>query len=421
MTLADEAVRVDGARLVRELEELARFTEQQGGPGAVTRVVFSEADLAARAYVTGLARAAGMTVRVDAVGNTFFRWEGTERSRAAVATGSHLDAIPHAGRYDGTVGVLGAIEAVRALRASGFVPGRSIEVISFTSEEPTRFGIGCLGSRLLSGGLSAEAAAGLRDADGRGLEELRVAAGFTGGLDSVRLERGAYAAFVELHIEQGPELERVGRDVGVVTAIAAPASLRLTVTGVGGHAGAMLMPVRRDALVAAAEMIQAVERAALATGFVDTVATVGMCEVFPGAVNSVPSRVRLSLDVRDVDGVRRDGMLAQIFAACEEIAARRKVAITQEWLNRDDPACADQGLVETIEMACQAEGFSRQCMPSRAYHDALFMARIAPMAMIFIPCRAGVSHRPDEYSSPEQLAKGVAVLARTLAALSLRD
>ncbi len=384
-------------------------------------MVFSEADLAARAYVAGLARAAGLTVRVDAVGNTFFRWEGAEPELAAVATGSHIDAIPNAGRYDGTVGVLGALEAVRALRASGFVPRRAIEVVLFTSEEPTRFGIGCLGSRLLSGALSAEDAAGLRDADGRGLDEVRMAAGFTGSLASVRVKPGAYAGFVELHIEQGPELERAALEVGVVTAIAAPASLRLTVEGVGGHAGAMLMPVRRDALVAAAEVIAAVERAALGTGLADTVATVGMCEVFPGAVNSVPSRVRLSLDVRDVDGARRDGVLETIFRAGEEIAARRQVTIVREWLNRDDPAGADAELVEAIAAACQAEGLGYQRMVSRAYHDSLFMARVAPMAMIFVPCRGGVSHRPDEYCSPEQMAKGVAVLARTLASMSLRD
>jgi N-carbamoyl-L-amino-acid hydrolase len=368
--------------------------------------------------VEGLALEAGMTARWDAVGNTFLRWEGTEPGLAAVGTGSHIDAIPNAGMYDGTVGVLGGIAAVRALKEAGFQPKRSIEVILFTSEEPTRFGIGCLGSRMLAGGLNAWDAVKLRDAEGRSLEELRVAAGFTGELGEVQGKAGAYAGFVELHIEQGPILESEGEGIGVVTAIAAPASLRIEVRGEGGHAGAMLMPVRHDALVAAAEIIQAVEREALATRADDTVATVGMCEVFPGAVNSVPSRVRLSLDVRDIDLARRDGVLAGIFAACDEVALRRGVKVEREWLNADAPCSCDSGVIAAVEAAGVAEGISGRRMVSRAYHDTLFMSRLCPVGMIFIPCKGGVSHRPDEFAKAEDIGLGVAVLARVLAALS---
>lgn len=410
-------------RLVTELCELAGFSDAaavpEGDGVAVTRMVFSSMDLKAREYVEGLARAAGMSVRTDAVGNTFFRWEGSEPRLPAVATGSHIDAIPNAGMYDGTVGVLGGIAAVRALKASGFEPRRAIEVVQFTSEEPTRYGIGCLGSRMMSGTLKAADAAKLRDKDGLGLEEVRTLAGFGGELGSVEVERGSYAGFVELHIEQGPELERANIPLGIVTAIAAPASLRITITGEGGHAGAMLMPERHDALVAAAEMIQAVEQCALGTGAVDTVATVGMCEVFPGAVNSVPSRVGLSLDVRDTDLARRDAVLREIEAACEKIATRRGVRVQHEWLNADAPAACDAALVKMIETACATEGVSAKRMVSRAYHDALFMARLGPMAMIFIPCRAGVSHRPDEFATGEDIGRGVTVLARVLGEMSL--
>ena len=257
----------------------------------MTRIVFGPHDLDARRYLRQLAAEAGLNVREDAVGNTFFRWEGSEPALAAVATGSHVDAIPNAGMYDGTVGVLGGLEAMRALQAQGFQPKRSIELILFTSEEPTRFGIGCLGSRLMSGALLVEDATRLKGRDGVTLDAAREAAGFTGSLHSVRRSVRDYSAFVELHIEQGPELERGQKTIGIVTAIAAPASSTLTISGRGGHAGALLMPQRRDALAAAAEVVLAVERAALATGALDTVATVGMCEVFPGAVNSVPSRV----------------------------------------------------------------------------------------------------------------------------------
>jgi N-carbamoyl-L-amino-acid hydrolase len=231
-------------------------------PPAVTRVVFTETDLRARAFLKGLCVATGLTVREDAAGNTFARWAGSDPSLTAVATGSHVDAIPNAGAYDGTVGVLGGLEAIHQLMRDGFIPRRSIELIIFTAEEPTRFGIGCLGSRLLSGTLDDTAGSRLTDPEGRSLDDVRTAAGFTGPLSSVRLEPGAYHAFVELHIEQGPLLEQRRLDIGAVTAIAAPASLRLTIDGVGGHAGAVLMPDRRDALLAGAEIALAVERAA---------------------------------------------------------------------------------------------------------------------------------------------------------------
>jgi len=270
----------------------------------------------------------------------------------------------------------------------------------------------------MSGTLSAADAAKLLDKDEHGLDEIRKAAGFEGVLEDTRLAQGTYAAFVELHIEQGPLLEQEQVPIGIVTHIAAPASLKITVQGEGGHAGTMLMPVRRDALVAAAEIIAAVEAAALRTGVIDTVATVGMCDVFPGAVNSVPSRVQLSLDVRDTDQARRDGVLAEIAAECARVAAARRVTIKHELVNADAPAASDAGMVETIAEACAAENLASKRMVSRAYHDSLFMARLAPVAMIFIPCRGGVSHRPDEYAAPEDIARGVAVLARTLASLS---
>ncbi|MFT4114758.1 M20/M25/M40 family metallo-hydrolase, partial [Silvibacterium sp.] len=240
---------IQTSRLNDELDHLATFSADPSP--AVTRLVFSAQDQAARAWLKDRAREAGLALREDAVGNTFFRWEGSEPALPAVATGSHIDAIPHAGRFDGTVGVLGGLEALRALKAAGFQPRRSLELILFTSEEPTRFGIGCLGSRLLSGTLGPEADNLLEtttetpDAAPRTLREVRESAGFHGDLATVRLAPGHYAAFVELHIEQGPLLEAEGLPLGLVTAIAAPASDRILLEGEGGHAGARLMPGRR--------------------------------------------------------------------------------------------------------------------------------------------------------------------------------
>jgi ureidoglycolate amidohydrolase len=407
---------VDASRLARELETLAAISD--GPPPGVTRIVFAEADRRARAYVTDLCTAAGLAIREDAVGNTFARWHGADTGLPPVATGSHIDAIPHAGAYDGTVGVLGGLEAIRALMQAGARPRRSIELVVFTAEEPTRFGIGCLGSRLLAGTLDAGAGERLRDPAGSMLDEVRQRAGYTGPLSTVRLAEGAYSAFVELHIEQGPLLERHHTDLGIVTAIAAPASLRVCVDGEGGHAGAVLMKDRHDAFLAAAEIALAVESAAKGSGSDDTVGTTGVCEVFPGAVNSVPSRTRLEIDVRDIDLARRDAALDRIFLACEEFGRRRGVTVRVERINADPPARCAPDVVDALARACQRRGLRHERMISRAYHDALFMARIAPTAMLFIPCRDGVSHRPDEYASPAAIAAGTAVLAEALAELS---
>jgi hydantoinase/carbamoylase family amidase len=405
---------IDG--LLAELAALAQISEAE--TPVVTRVVFSEADMRARAYVKGLCASAGLTVHEDVIGNTFARWQGREPDLAAVATGSHIDAIPNAGLYDGCVGVLGGLEAIRVLQRSGFKPRRSIELVVFTAEEPTRFGIGCLGSRMMAGALSPEQAVALRDRDQRSLEELRAQAGFAGPLESVALPAGRFFRFLELHIEQGPMLEQEGVDLGLVTHIAAPASVRIVIEGEGGHAGGKLMPGRKDALTAAAELILALEAAAKSSGAVDTVATVGVCEVFPGAVNSIPSQVRLETDVRDTDGARRDRVLDTLRFTCEEVAARRGVVITTQLVNADPPAACDPVILGTMEKAAMDAGKRYMRMVSRAYHDSLFMARIAPVAMLFIPCRGGVSHRPDEYASPKWIESGVDVLARTLAALA---
>lgn len=403
-------------RLIAGLHALARISAVE--PPVVTRVVFSEADLRARAYVKSLCREAGLEVQEDAIGNTFARWIGTEPELAPVGTGSHIDAIPNAGLYDGCVGVLGGLEAIRVLQQLGYQPRRSIELVIFTAEEPTRFGIGCLGSRMMAGVLSPGQAIMLRDKDGRGLNELRADAGFKGPLESVLLAKGRFHQFVELHIEQGPILEQEGIDVGLVTHIAAPASMRILIEGEGGHAGGKLMPGRKDALTAAAELILALEAAAKATQSIDTVGTVGVCEVFPGAVNSIPARVRLETDIRDIDAARRDGVIAQLKSACAEVARRRGVRIDTEMVNADPPATCDAAILDAMEQAAKEAGKTSKRMVSRAYHDSLFMARIAPVAMLFIPCRGGVSHRPDEYASPEWIGSGVHVLARTLAALS---
>lgn len=399
-----------------EIEKLADFSEAP--PPAVTRILYSKEDQASRKWLKTLMKEVGLLVREDGLGNLFARWEGSEPDLPAVATGSHTDAIPFSGKYDGVVGVLGAIEAFRALRKSGFQARRSLEIIHFTAEEPTRFGIGCLGSRALAGLLNKADLLRLRDSEGRGLDALRSAAGYSLPLEQTALPLNFYAGFVELHIEQGPRLEAEKLDIGVVSAIAAPAALRFTLEGEGGHAGAVLMPGRKDALIPAAKIIEEIERAALESDSSDSVATVGLMNLYPGAVNSIPSRVVFEADIRDVQLETRNGMIDRICAFAREICRQRDVRLKIETLNADAPCRSGDQLMEAIETACRRENFSHRRLISRAYHDTLFMSKICPTAMIFIPSKNGYSHRPEEYSSPEEIEKGVRVLAKTMAALS---
>jgi ureidoglycolate amidohydrolase len=407
---------IDSDRLSAEIDALALISEAE--PPVVTRIVFTPADMRARKWMIERCEAAGLRVRQDAIGNTFARWDGSDPGAPVVGTGSHIDAIPNAGKYDGVVGVLGGLEAIRALQRSGFRPKNSLELLIFTSEEPTRFGIGCIGSRMLSGTLSADAAGKLTDNDGESIDRVRQKAGMPGKLDEVQLPSSYYKGFVELHIEQGPILERERVPLGVVTKIAAPASARVLIEGAGGHAGGVLMPDRRDALCAASELILAIENAARTSGSIDTVATVGICDVFPSAVNSIPSKVRLTLDLRDTDLARRVSVMTAIDGASQNIAAKRNVTIHTEMLNADAPADCAPTVIEALSNSCKKHQLKFMPMISRAYHDSLFISRIAPAAMLFIPCRNGYSHRPDEYASPEDIARGTLVLAETLASLS---
>jgi len=403
-------------RIHEELKKLASFSASPNP--SVTRIVYSPEDLEARAYFISLCEEIGLQVRIDPVGNTFLRWEGTEPDLAPVGTGSHIDAIPISGQYDGTVGVFGGLEAIRYLMDSGYVPRRSIEILLFTSEEPTRFGIGCLGSRMLSGQLSPDEARAFVDSDGKTFEEVLASTNFKGKLEDVKLPESYYHGFVELHIEQGPILEKEGLDIGIVTKIAAPSSLGVNLVGEGGHAGCVLMPDRRDAGCAAAEVSLAVERIAQQTISEDTVATTGIMDILPRAVNSIPKEAYLEIDLRDTNTVTRDKALQDIQDEIQKISARRDVKSTSKVLNCDSPAICATELVDAVVKVAEELGLSSKKMISRAYHDSLFMAHVCPTIMIFIPCKDGVSHRPDEYSSPEEIEKGVETLALTLKSLT---
>ncbi|CAA2957351.1 ureidoglycolate hydrolase [Olea europaea subsp. europaea] len=414
---------VDSEGLQKQIDELSTLSETPAP--SVTRILYSEKDVLARRFIKNLMGLSGLSVREDAVGNIFGRWDGDEPELAPVSTGSHIDAIPYSGKYDGVIGVLGAIEAINVLKRSGFKPKRSLEVIMFTSEEPTRFGISCLGSRLLAG--SKELAELLKKTvDSQNISFFDAArfAGYANHLQdltSVFLEKGSYSAFIELHIEQGPILEEEATSIGVVTAIAAPASIKVDFEGSGGHAGAVLMPMsRNDAGLAAAELALAVEKFVLESGSIDTVGTVGILELHPGAINSIPSKSHLEIDTRDIDEKRRNVVIEKIHQSALSISENRGVKLSEfKIVNQDPPALSDDLITMAMESACQELNLTFRKMISRAYHDSLFMARISPMGMIFIPCYKGYSHKPEEFAAIEDIANGVRVLALTLAKLSL--
>jgi ureidoglycolate amidohydrolase len=407
---------INASRVIEQLTALHLLSDAP--LPAVTRVLYTPQDLKARAFLRARGAEAGLFVREDAVGNMFMRLPGSTGEAGAVGTGSHYDAIPVSGMYDGTLGVLGGLEALRALREAGFQNARDLEVLAFTSEEPTRFGTSCIGSRALVGQMGPRELRKLVDADGVTFDQAREAAGYNGELDGVLLEDGYYSAFLELHIEQGRRLEQRGLDIGVVTAIAGPLSADATFEGPGGHAGGMIMLDRADAALAAAEFALAVEAASLATASPDNVATTGLFSILPGAENSIGRFARVSLDARDVDLVRRDGVVAAARAAMDAIAEKRGVTTSFNIRSSDAPALCDVEVVAAATRAANVMGYSNTQFASRAYHDSLLMAAKFPTGMIFIPCRNGVSHHPTEFSSQEQIEKGIFTLALTLADLA---
>ena len=409
-------ITLNAERLLGEIEHISRFSDVP--VPAVTRILYTPADMAARRYLQQLADTAGLPWREDALGNWFVRLQGAEPDLPAVATGSHIDAIPHAGRYDGVVGVLGGLEALRAIQEAGITPRRSLELIMFTAEEPTRFGVGCLGSRGMAGLMPWDAMRTLQDADGVSLEQARANAGYTGSLESVELAPDAYAGFVELHIEQGPFLEAADREIGIVTGIVASTTVRVTLRGEGGHAGTVPMPERNDALAAAAELVLLAEKAANFQTRGVAVATVGMLDVHPGASNSIPSRVSLTLDVRAREMQLRDTMLEEIRTGLMALARSRRIQYEWQVLNHD-PACqSDPRILAAISRSAEARGYAHLSLVSRAYHDTVFMAQRFPAAMIFIPCHEGYSHRPEEFAAPEHIVAGAETLASTLVELA---
>jgi len=389
---------------------LGRLSELQGG---LTRVFLSAEQREANALVLAWMREAGMTASVDAIGNCAGRYEGLGPELPCLMLGSHLDTVRDAGKYDGMLGVIAAIECVSALNSGGVRLPFAIEVVGFGDEEGVRFGSTLLGSRAVAGTfdravLDAVDAAGvtMRDAlRGFGLDPEKVGAVARRPVDVL--------AYAELHIEQGPVLEAEGLATGVVTAINGGNRFGIELTGMAGHAGTVPMHLRRDALAAAAECVLAVER--IAAELPGIVGTVGRIEALPGAMNVIPGKVRFSLDVRAPTDERRHAAVSAMRAACEAIAQRRRVAFALTPLWEAKTAMCDPELQRQFAAAIAAEGGRVHLLPSGAGHDGMAVIAIAPIGMLFVRCAGGISHNPAEAVALADIAAGARVLARFIA------
>jgi allantoate deiminase len=398
---------IDARRIYDRCQALARHSEQ---PDGLTRVFLSPEQRAADDLVLGWMREAGMEARLDAIGNCVGRYEATEPGRPCLMLGSHLDTVRDAGKYDGMLGAVTAIECVAELHAAGTRLPFAIEVVGFADEEGVRFGATLLGSRAVAGTFDP-AALDAVDADGVSMRDAMTAFGLAPAriADAAR-RRQDVLAYAELHIEQGPVLESLGLPVGVVTAINGGNRVSIEIVGTAGHAGTVPMHLRRDALAAASECVLAIER--LAGSAADVVATVGRLVVSPGAVNVIPGNVRFTLDVRAPTDDARHGSRTAMEAECRAIAQRRGVAIamTPMWDARTSACDAD--LQQQFAAAVEAEGLRAHRLPSGAGHDGMALIDIAAIGMLFVRCKAGVSHNPAEAVDVADVDAGARVLLR---------
>ena len=403
---------INADRLLADLDAFARIgADPQGG---ITRLAYSEADLQARQLFLDRATAAGLAPRTDAVGNIFARRAGREDGLAPVGFGSHLDSVPNGGRFDGPLGVLAALEISRALNDAGLTTRRPIDLICFAAEESGRFGLGTLGSKALVGKLTGQMLDSLRDPQGQSLRQVLQGCGFDPArLEQARLRPGDYHAYLELHLEQGAVLESRGLPVGVVTGIAAPTRYRVTYTGRADHSGATPMGLRKDALVAAAELVLAVQRLTVKHGSPTTVGTVGILRIQPGAMNVIPGQAMLGVDIRDIEAEGKSRVAKKVFAAAKRIAKKWGIEAAIEPLT-DDPPVPLPGRIRQISAeACRARGIPFMELPSGAGHDAMYMAEVTEVGMLFTRCREGISHNPAEYVAPEDAVAGATALAET--------
>jgi N-carbamoyl-L-amino-acid hydrolase len=412
MTVSSKLV-IDRDRLNANLDRLAKIGRQPSG--SICRLAFSPEALQARYLIQQWMTEIGMSVRTDAAGNLIGTYAGRSDHAAALATGSHIDTVPSGGKYDGVLGVLAGLEVVRALYENKVRLNHPLEVIVFTDEESTM-----IGSQAIAGTLLYDQPERYITHTGHSIQTaLESLGGQWDALKTAKRDRTTIAAFVELHVEQGIILERTQNEIGIVQGVVGMRRKKITITGQANHAGTTPMEMRQDALVAASELVLAVRNIAHSLPS-QPVATVGYLTVSPNAVNIIPGRVELSVDMRDLSKDVLDRMVEQLDHQAQAIAAHTNTHIEMASLLCVDPTLAATSVQETIASVCEQLGFTHCQLPSRAGHDSLEMGRITDMGMIFVPSQAGLSHSEAEYTSPEHCAQGATVLLQTLLELDKR-
>jgi len=411
---------VNQQRLWSTIEKLSEFGRPPGAgfEGGVTRLGYSEADLSARTWLMQVMREAGLSVRVDPVGNIFGRRPGTE-NLPVLLVGSHIDSVLNGGNFDGDVGVLGTLEVVRAFNEQKVITRHPLDMVIWTNEEGNHFSHALLGSSAAAGTLSAEVLE-RKDEDGKTLADwLRRYGQDPARLADARIPSAELAAYLELHIEQGGVLDESKTQIGVVQGIVGVYHWTCTASGFANHAGTTPMERRQDAMAATARAALAVREEVRAEPG-RQVGTVGSVRVEPGARNVVPGRVEFPVELRDLDESKVRGIWARIEKRFVQIAAEEHVPIDCVAVQATEPALTDPAIQSDIRAATQAAGYTALDLPSGAGHDAQDIARLTPIGMIFVPSVGGISHSPREYSTPEAVANGAEVLYRTILASDAR-
>lgn len=403
-------------RLQKDFDAMAQLTGLGEG---VNRLAFSDADWEGRQYIIDCMNDAGLDVEIDGFGNVIGYKVGTNPDLPVVMVGSHTDSVPNGGNYDGVVGVLSAIEAVRSMIDDGFEQEHTIAVVDFMCEESSRFGAATLGSKAMRGKLTVNDLHRLVDTQGITLYDALKGR----NLNPDAIESMAYnrpvKAFIEIHIEQGKVLEHEQKQIGIVSGIAGPERFYVTIRGNADHSGATPMNLRHDALCGASKTILGIEEVTSMQEEPPVVGTVGIAKVVPGAMNVIPGAVKLGVDIRSISKVARDSVVFLIKELIDVIAEKRGLSYTIEPISTDHPVSMHPLMVKEIERAVASLQLEYMIMPSGAGHDAMHWAEVAPTGMIFIPCRDGISHNSAEFAAIDDIVAGAEVLENVIKNISL--
>lgn len=398
-------------RIEQSLIEINRFGYSEQG---MNRLAYTESERQAIDYMIKLFEEEGMKVIIDPVGNVIARREGTDPTLPAVVTGSHLDTVYNGGKYDGTLGVIAGLEVVRYLNEQNIETKHPIEIVIFACEESARFGVSTIGSMAMIGEFKEELLQ-LKDKDGIPLRTAMENCSLNiERIEQAERKKEEIKVFYELHIEQGPVLENEGKQIGIVTGIAAPTRFHLEVVGEAAHSGTTPMPLRKDALLGAAEIALSLEQSALKEVENDTVATVGKCEVVSGSMNVIPEKVTMTIDIRSIHFKSKRKVVSELYQIIELIEKKRDVKVSISQLCNDRPIKMNDDIIHFLVQSCEKLNLSYRQMPSGAGHDAMMMAKRFPTGLIFVPSKNGISHNKEEFTSLEQIGAGVSLLKEAI-------